>query len=209
MRRARSLHIRAAKGDHRMPAIVSGIGRKSNTNVVIMRPTATALRISSISDCLGIESDLTLYGLVHYLLGVVCAGEVVVQEVVAQKGFKAELAAIDDAARLRYGGLYHTQSVGYWPLTTSPDPSGVAVCVGAVVGVDVAVGVCVGVGVFVAVGICVGVSIAPLTPPPVEDSGVAVGSGVDVGGGGGLVGVDADGFYGGGGGGGAFGYAKH
>ena len=69
-----------------------------------------------------------------------------------------------------------TQSVAYCPLTTSPDPSGVAVRVGAVVGVDVAVAV----GVCVEVGVCVGVSIAPLTPPPVDDSGVAVGSGVDV-----------------------------
>ena len=137
LRRALIPHIRAAKGDHRMPAIVSGIGRKSNTNVVNMRPTATALRISSISDCLGIESDLTLYGLVHDLLGIVCAGEVIVDVVVAQEGFEAELAAIDYAARLRYGGLYHTQSVGYWPLTTSPDPSGVAVSVGVEVGVDV------------------------------------------------------------------------
>ena len=114
------------------------------------------------------------------MFGAVCAGEESVEEAVAKEGFKAELAAIDDTAHLQYGGLYHTQSVGYCPLTTSPDPSGVGAVVGVCVAVAVGVGVCVGVCVDVGVFVGVGVSIAPLTPP-VEDSGVAVGSGVDVG----------------------------
>ena len=83
---------------------------------------------------------------------------------------------------------------GYCPLTTSPDPSGVAVCVGAVVGVDVAVagGVCVDDGVCVGAsdGVCVAVSVG-VWGGAGAGAGVAVGTTVAVGGGvGDAVGVD-------------------